>query len=685
MIFRLSNFSIAQKIAFACLVPLIGLAIFAGVTVIEARQKASAADEVLAATALAEGASLAVHELQRERGMSVGFVASKGANFAAELPKQRTETDRRLKALHDAVGSAGSALRDGALGARIDAAVAAITTIDALRQRVSSFAVPAPEAGAAYTQAIGSILATVDAIAELSTDTGIVRAIGIYAAVVRGKEFAGQERAAGSRGFASGRFSAPDLRGFVALAASQEQQFDVVRRQGSAAQQDALKAALTSAASADVARMREAAITLATGESKDAVAAPAWFAASTSRIDELKKVEDRVAADLKAVAGAVSSKAATTLMLALAMSIGLISVASFAAYVAARSITRPLGTLVGSTLTLAGGDTAVEISGGDRKDEIGGMARAVVVFRDNAIARARLEEAARGEEAQREARQRRVDALIGQFRTSVSATLAAVGDNAARMDGTAKSLSGVATAASAQATGAAAASQQCSGNVQNVASAAEELTSSIKEIGVQVENATLVVRRAAELSKSSNGEIEALAGTAQKIGDVVGLIQAIAAQTNLLALNATIEAARAGEAGRGFAVVASEVKSLATQTAKATEEISQQIAAIQESTTRSVESVRTITTTMQEVDGFTTAIAAAVEEQGAATEEISRNVQMAARGTEDLTQNVAGVTGAIGETSRAAQDVLDVSGKLGSHANALRDEVDRFLSQVAAA
>ena len=288
---------------------------------------------------------------------------------------------------------------------------------------------------------------------------------------------------------------------------------------------------------------------------------------------------------------------------------------------AARSITRPLGTLVGTTLTLAGGDTGVEISGGDRKDEIGGMARAVAVFRDNAIDRGRLEEAARAEQAQREARQRRVDALIGQFRTSVSETLAAVGDNASRMDGTAKSLSGAATAASTRATGAAAASQQCSGNVQNVASAAEELTSSIKEIGVQVENATMVMRRAAELSKSSNGEIEALAGTAQKIGDVVGLIQAIAAQTNLLALNATIEAARAGEAGRGFAVVASEVKSLATQTAKATEEISQQIAAIQDSTTRSVESVRTITTTMQEVDGFTTAIAAAVEEQGAATEE----------------------------------------------------------------
>ena len=248
MALSLADFSIAQKIAFACLVPLIGLAIFAGAMVVEARQKAAAADEVLAATALAEGASLAVHELQRERGMSVGFVASKGATFAAELPKQREETDRRVKAFNDAVGAAGSALRAGALGARLDAATAALKTIDALRQRIASLAIPAPEAGAAYTQAIGTMIGTVDAIAELSTDTVIVRAIGIYAAVVRGKEFAGQERAAGSRGFASGRFSAPDLRGFVALAASQEQQFDVLRRQGSAIQQDELKAVLASQA-----------------------------------------------------------------------------------------------------------------------------------------------------------------------------------------------------------------------------------------------------------------------------------------------------------------------------------------------------------------------------------------------------------------------------------------------------
>src|SRR3954447_21699758 len=294
---RLVLRSIAARIALASVVPLLGLALFAGATVMEARQKASAADEVMAATVLAEAASLAVHELQRERGMSVGFVASKGTTFAAELPKQRQDTDARITRFREAVGSAGGLSRSGALAERLDGAAAAIKTLDGLRQRVSLLSIAAPEAGAAYTQTITMIVGTVDAIAELSSDTSILRAIAVYAAVVRGKELAGQERAAGSRGFAGGKFSAADLRGFIGFNASQEQQFEVLRRQGSAAQQDGLKAALSSTASADVARMREAALMLATGEAKDAIAAPDWFKASTARIDELKKVEDRVAAD----------------------------------------------------------------------------------------------------------------------------------------------------------------------------------------------------------------------------------------------------------------------------------------------------------------------------------------------------------------------------------------------------
>jgi methyl-accepting chemotaxis protein len=336
-------------------------------------------------------------------------------------------------------------------------------------------------------------------------------------------------------------------------------------------------------------------------------------------------------------------------------------------------------------LTLADGKTDIDISGADRKDEIGDLSRAVAVFRDNAIERERLEEGAKSARLEREERQRRVEALIDRFSNAVGQTLASVGENTALMDDTAKTLTAIANEASGQATGAASASEEASANVQGVAAATEELSASIREIGQQIERTSTVSRRAVEMANSSNGEIEALSGAAQRIGDVIGIIQAIAAQTNLLALNATIEAARAGEAGRGFSVVASEVKSLATQTAKATEDIALQVTAIQDSTVKVIDSMKLIATTMCEIDGFTSTIAVAVEEQGSATQEISSNVQMAARGTEELTQNVSGVTGAIRETSRSAENVLTASGKLALHATSLKDEVDHFLREVAAA
>jgi methyl-accepting chemotaxis protein len=366
-------------------------------------------------------------------------------------------------------------------------------------------------------------------------------------------------------------------------------------------------------------------------------------------------------------------------MLALAAAVGLITIASFTAFVAARSITRPLGNLVDTTLTLAGGDTGVEIAGGDRKDEIGGMARAVVVFRDNAIERMRLEDAARAEQEQREARQRRIDSLIGQFRTSVSATLAGVGDNAARMDGTAKSLSGVATEASAQATGAAAASEECSANVQNVASAAEELTSSIKEIGHQVENATGVVRKAADLARNSNSEIEALAGAAQKIGDVVGLIQAIAAQTNLLALNATIEAARAGETGRGFGVVAHEVKQLATRTSRATEDVRSGLQGITAAAMRIADRVAKLVESIEHVAAVAAAISQSMRMQESNSQAITSTTAKTAHEVRDVAAAVKDVAGMIGQAKQAADLVTKVSTDLGRQAADLRNAVERFI------
>ena len=281
---------------------------------------------------------------------------------------------------------------------------------------------------------------------------------------------------------------------------------------------------------------------------------------------------------------------------------------------------------------------------------------------------------------ERAARAKHIDDTVNGFRHEVEAVLQIVDASASRMQSTASGLTEVAASASGEAVSAAAASEETSVNVQTVAAATEELTSSIQEIARQISGATHVVKRATGMTETSSTEIGRLSASAQKIGDVVGLIQAIAAQTNLLALNATIEAARAGDAGKGFAVVAQEVKALSGQTSKATDEIATQIADIQAATNTAVSSIRTIAETMREIDHATSTIAAAIEEQGAATREISANIQMASRATQTLSTNVTGVNNAITQTSTAAGDVLKTSGDLTTQSSRLSDEVRRFFA-----
>jgi len=350
----------------------------------------------------------------------------------------------------------------------------------------------------------------------------------------------------------------------------------------------------------------------------------------------------------------------------------------------ARGIARPLGNLRTAMLDLAENrpmSTSLDL---ERHDEIGEMARAVGVFKENAAARAALEEKSRAEEATRSARQAKVDRMIGEFRSSVGTVLSAVDASMVKLDGTASSLTSVAGEASTQASNASGASERAAGNVQGVAAAAEELGTSVSEIGRQVEKANGVVKEATTMANKTNTEVAALADAAQKIGDVIGLIQAIAAQTNLLALNATIEAARAGEAGKGFAVVASEVKSLASQTAKATEEISTQVAGIQSSTKQAVDAIAQIAMVMEEINQFTSAIASTIEEQIATTGEITRNINLAAEGTSTVAGNISTVTTAIGSATRSAKDVLGATGELKTAAKRLQGAVDGFLTEVAA-
>ncbi len=351
-----------------------------------------------------------------------------------------------------------------------------------------------------------------------------------------------------------------------------------------------------------------------------------------------------------------------------------------------RGVSRPLRTISAVTQRLAAGDAEVAIPGQERRDEIGALAGSVVVFRDNLV-RARALEAetalARADaETQRRAATR---AMADAFEQAVGGIVGGVSAAATELEATARSLTGSAADAAGQSGTVASAASDAAANVNTVAAAAEELGSSVQEIGRQVLGSANLAQTAVGEADETHHLVQALTQAAARIGEVIGLISNIAAQTNLLALNATIEAARAGEAGRGFAVVATEVKELAGQTARATEEISQQIAQIQGVTGQAVSAIDAIAGRIREINGVATTIAAAVEQQGAATQEIVRNVAQAATGTDQVTSNIVGVAQASEATGAAATQVLGAASALSRQSEQLGTEVSRFLATVRAA
>jgi methyl-accepting chemotaxis protein len=413
--------------------------------------------------------------------------------------------------------------------------------------------------------------------------------------------------------------------------------------------------------------------------------------ASRGAAEELQKKVKVVADELNdrvenlARESTVEYEAASRLMMICSV-VGIALGLTFGFLIGQYGVAKPIRAIVGLLQSLAEGHFDVVIGGTDRKDEIGDVAKTALVFKENGLAKIRME-AEQKESEQRAVAVRKQDMmkLADQFEGAVGEIIETVSSASTELEASASTLTSTAERAQELATTVAAASEEASTNVQSVASATEEMSSSVNEISRQVQESARMAGEAVDQARKTNDRVSELSKAAARIGDVVELINTIAGQTNLLALNATIEAARAGEAGRGFAVVASEVKALAEQTAKATGEIGQQIAGIQAATQDSVGAIKEISGTIERLSEISSTIAAAVEEQGAATQEISRNVQQAAQGTQQVSANITDVQRGASETGSASSQVLSAAQSLSSDSNRLKLEVGKFLNTVRAA